>query len=79
MSFLKWLFMLVLEGAAQQSQARSDFKIQIRRPGDSFWRDDGYVSSNPEAIESSLRGASLAHPDAQFRVVDRSGRMVDFR
>ena len=78
MAFLKWLFLLMLEGAIRQSQS-PDFKIQIKRPGDAYWKDDGYVGSNPESVESSLRASSLAHPDAQFRVVDPSGRLVDYR
>ena len=78
MAFLKWLFLLMLEGAVRQSQS-SDFKIQIKRPSDAYWKDDGYVGSNPESVESCLQASSFVHPDAQFRVIDRSGRLVDYR
>jgi hypothetical protein len=72
-----WTFL----GSMLQSVAVSpatDAKIQIRRPGDRIWRDQSWVSNNPDSIRNGLMSVSSANPDADVRAVDRHGRMLDF-
>jgi hypothetical protein len=56
----------------------TDAKIQIRRPGDRIWRDQSWVSNNPDSVRNGLLCASSANPDADVRAVDRHGGMLDF-
>jgi hypothetical protein len=68
---------LILQSVAASSA--TDAKIQIRRPGDHIWRDQSWVSNNPDSIRNGLMTASSATPDADVRAVDQHGRMLDFQ
>jgi hypothetical protein len=69
---------LVLRSVATNPTS-NDAKIQIRRPHDQIWRDNGFVSNNPDSVQNALLSARSAYPDADVRAVDTQGRMVDFR
>jgi hypothetical protein len=72
-----WSFIGLMLQSVVVSPA-TDAKIQIRRPGDRIWRDQSFVSNNPDSVRNGLMSASSANPDADVRAVDRHGRMVDF-
>jgi hypothetical protein len=73
-----WSFIGLMLQSVAVSPA-TDAKIQIRRPGDRIWRDQSWVSNNPDSVRNGLLTASSATPDADVRAVDRHGRMLDFQ
>jgi len=69
---------LVLQSVATNPTC-GEAKIQIRRPHDQIWRDNGFASDNPDSIQNALLSARSAYPDADVRAIDTQGRIVDFR
>jgi hypothetical protein len=78
MFLLKGLIGGILSGFSP-SESGSDVKIQVRRSGETIWRDHSFVSDNPDAIQNGAHAASLSIDSVGVRAVDRSGRMDDFR
>ncbi len=65
----------LLDGVVSETGVR----IQVRRRGDTIWRDHCFAASNPESVQSALQATVGLFPDTDVRAVDRYGRMVDYR
>jgi hypothetical protein len=74
-----WSIVGLLLRSIATNPTSNDAKIQIRRPHDQIWRDNGFVSNNPYAVQNALLSARSAYPDADVRAVDNHGRMIDCR
>lgn len=79
MSFWADILRAIASDVLRPSGPESGVKIQIRRAGDTIWRDHSFVSANPESVQNGLHAAGLGYSGADVRAIDKSGRMVDFR
>ena len=68
---------LVLQSVATNPTS-GEAKIQIRRPHDQIWRDNGFVSNNPDGVQNALL-SEVSVSRRRLRAVDTQGRIVDFR
>lgn len=74
-----WKTILGAFASSLSGSDSTDAKIQIRAPGDSIWRDFGYIASNTESVQNALELAALSNPGYSVRAVSRNGSIIDFR